>query len=98
MFLVQLNQILSSPQLLICLLFWKSWPTKFIPLTDREELKIVLSSTLIYFLNHKHYEATVEGQDGRDKKCFPHFIKIYLEYVGNSLILYCFPAMCGTIV
>ena len=51
-------------------MFWKSQPTKFIRLTDNEELKIVLSSVLIYLLSHKHCEATIEGQNGRVIKNF----------------------------
>ena len=54
----------------------KSCPTKLIPLTDNEELKIVLLSLLIYLLCHKHWEAADEGKDGRDEKCFSHFMKI----------------------
>ena len=59
-----------------------------------EELKIVLSSILIYLLSHKHGETTVEGNDEtvegndeRDQKYFPRFIKMSYYYVGNSLIL-----------
>ena len=66
---------------------WKSWPRKLIPLIDdNEELKIVLSSILIYLLYHKHCEATDEGNDGREEKRFAHFIKISWSYVRNSLI------------
>ena len=63
-------------QFLSCCLFWKSWPTKFIPLTDNEKLKTDLLSILIYLLNHKLCEAMVPGKKGRDKKYFPYFITI----------------------
>ena len=55
---------------LTCWLFWKNWPKKLIPLADNEELKIVLKPILIYLLCHKHCEATDEGKNGRDEKCF----------------------------
>ena len=70
------NSLLSSSHFLICWLFWKSWPTKLIPSGDNGELKIALSSILIYLLCHKHWEGTDEGKDGREEKPFPHFIKI----------------------
>ena len=63
-------------------MFWKSWATKLIHLADDEELKIVLSSVLIYLLNYKDCEATDEGKDGRNENCFSHFIKISW-YVGT---------------
>ena len=47
-----------------------------IPLADNEELKIVLSSILIYLLCQIHWEATDAGKDGRNGKGFSHFIKI----------------------
>ena len=37
---------------------------------------MVLSSNLIYLLCRKHLEATDEGKDGEDEKCFSHFMKI----------------------
>ena len=81
------NSILSSSHFLICWLFWKSWSTKLIPLADKEELKIALSSISIYLLFHKHWEAIDEGKDGREEKCFSHFVKVPWRFVGNSLIL-----------
>ena len=75
-FSIKSNSVLSSFHFLICWLFWKSWPTKLIPLADNDELKIVLSSILIYLLYHKHWEATDEGKNERDEKCFSHLIKI----------------------
>ena len=30
----------------------------------------------MYLLYHEHCEATDEGKDERDEKCFSHFIKI----------------------
>ena len=74
-FSIKLNSVLSSSHFWICWLFWKSWPTKLISLADNEELKIVLSSVLIYLL-YIDCEATDEDKDGRDEKYFSHFIKI----------------------
>ena len=86
-FSVKSNSVLSSSQFLICWLFWKRCPTNLIPLTDNEELKIVLSSILTYSLSHKYCEATVKAMDGRDGKCFPHFIKVSWYYARSSLNL-----------
>ena len=79
-FCFQLNQILfwfADPfYFLICWLFWKTWPTKLIYLADKDKLEIVLSFIPIYLLRHKYYEVTVEGKDGKQETCFPHFIKL----------------------
>ena len=83
-FAIKPNSALRSSHFLIYWLFWKRWLTKLIPLADNEELKIVLSSILIYLLCHKHCEATDEGKDRRDEKCFSQFIKISCKYVANS--------------
>ena len=62
-------------------MFQKSWPTKLIPLADNHELKIVLSSILIYLLCQKHWQATDEGKDGEDEKSFP----ILWRYLDDML-------------
>ena len=81
-FLIKSNSVLISFHFLICWLFWKSWPTKLIPLADNDELKIVLSSILIYLLCHKHWVATDEDKDGRDEKCFSHLIyEFWYDYI-----------------
>ena len=87
LFSMKSNSALSLFHFLICWLFWKSCRTKLIPLAYNKELKLVLSSILTYLLCHKNWEATDEGKDGKDEKCFSHFIKISWWYVGNSLIL-----------
>ena len=76
-------------------MFWKSHPTKFIRLTDNEELKIVLSSVLIYLLSHKHCEATIEGQNGRViKNFFSIFNKLNEVNVQSSV---CKSFVSGTV-
>ena len=65
--------------------FERTDPTSLSPLTYNKELKIFLSSILIYLLYHKHCEATAEGNDVADYNFF-HFINISC-YVGKSLIL-----------
>ena len=68
LFSIKSNPNLRSSHLLICWLFWESWPIRSILLADNEEMRIVLSSILIYLFRHKHWEATVEGKDGIDRK------------------------------
>ena len=76
-------------------MFWKSQPTKFIRLTDNEELKIVLSSVLIYLLSHKHCEETIEGQNGRViKNFFSIFSKLDEVNVQSSV---CKSFVSGTV-
>ena len=78
------NSVLSASHFSICWLFWKSWPTKFIPLKDNKKMKIVLSSDLIYLLSNKHCGVTVDDKDGRDEKCFRYAMKISW-YLNNML-------------